>query len=88
MKTPRMRGQRWVTLRGRILHAEPLCRHCLARGHVTPADEVDHIIPLHKGGSNQRANLQPLCKPCHEDKTQADMNYRPAIGLDGWPIDE
>ena len=31
--------------------------------------EIDHIIPLAGGGSNELNNLQPLCKDCHKTKT-------------------
>lgn len=30
--------------------------------------EVDHIVPLCKGGSNDARNLQLLCKRCHGSK--------------------
>lgn len=83
----RTRGRRWRATRGRILSAEPLCRHCRARGHVTLATEVDHIKPLSQGGTDDESNLQPLCKQCHADKTAADEGWTraPAIGADGWP---
>ena len=31
--------------------------------------EIDHIIPLAAGGSNDAKNLQLLCVDCHKDKT-------------------
>jgi hypothetical protein len=31
--------------------------------------DIDHIRPLSNGGSNELDNIQPLCKPCHKDKT-------------------
>lgn len=84
----RMRGRRAVVQRQRRLRNEPLCRHCLAKGHITPATVPDHIVPLSKGGSDDEANIQCLCDPCHEAKTAKDMGYRPkqTIGPDGWPV--
>ena len=37
-----------------------------------PAAEVDHITPLTLGGTDDDANLQALCTPCHRTKTQAE----------------
>jgi 5-methylcytosine-specific restriction endonuclease McrA len=31
--------------------------------------QVDHIRPLSQGGTSNPANLQTLCKACHEKKT-------------------
>jgi 5-methylcytosine-specific restriction endonuclease McrA len=33
------------------------------------ATEVDHIIELAIGGTNTIDNVQPLCSPCHRNKT-------------------
>lgn len=50
--------------------------------------EVDHVIPLHKGGPDDDTNLQGLCGGCHKAKTATDMGYRPRIsfGAQGQPI--
>lgn len=34
--------------------------------------EIDHIIPLYKGGTNNPNNLQALCRNCHGEKTVMD----------------
>jgi 5-methylcytosine-specific restriction enzyme A len=34
--------------------------------------EIDHIIPLYKGGNNDLNNLQALCRNCHGQKTIND----------------
>ena len=44
-----------------------LNEHQLARENG--AFELDHKIPLDRGGSNERSNLQVLCLPCHDGKT-------------------
>ena len=62
-------GAAWRKLRALVLREEPLCRACALAGWVTAASEVDHIVPRKAGGSEERANLQPLCKPCHARKT-------------------
>lgn len=40
------------------------CRHCGAQTHL----EIDHIIPLAQGGTNDLSNLQTLCRPCNAKK--------------------
>jgi hypothetical protein len=67
----------------------PLCVHCLRRGVVKAAEEVDHVVALVNGGPDTDDNLQSLCVACHQVKTRTDLGVkvRPAIGLDGWPVD-
>jgi 5-methylcytosine-specific restriction protein A len=83
----RIRGRPLQRIRKRILSVEPLCVACKEQGRVTVATEVDHILALHKGGADDDTNRQPLCGPCHKAKTAQDVNPRPVIGDDGWPLD-
>lgn len=65
----------WARLRAQVIAEEPLCRHCLARGLVSPTTDVDHIINGEGDYSddNSRENLQGLCRPCHSQKTRVEM---------------
>ena len=49
------------------------CSNCLQLLDATY--EVDHIIPLYKGGDNQISNLQAMCRNCHGKKTLYDKIY-------------
>ena len=40
------------------------CAHCGGKDHL----EVDHIIPLSKGGRHDEDNFQILCKTCNLKK--------------------
>ena len=53
-----------ATIMKRFLHR---CAHCDEELHGQ-AFEIDHKQPLCDGGSNDIANLQPLCLPCHASK--------------------
>lgn len=43
------------------------CRECGATNNDTTL-EIDHIVPVAKGGSNNLSNLQTLCKACNRAK--------------------
>ena len=63
----------WKTLRANMLACEPMCVHCAARGIHKFASEVDHIVPISKGGDAfDPDNLQCLCESCHSRKTMVD----------------
>ncbi len=36
----------------------------------------DHVIPINKGGSNTKENIQPLCRPCNSKKKDDIIDYR------------
>lgn len=62
---------RWQALRKVVLNKQPLCVECMKAKRITLATVVDHIKP-HKGNEElfyDKANLQPLCKSCHDRKT-------------------
>ena len=47
------------------------CLRCSAAERL----EIDHIIPLSKGGDNAITNLQTLCKTCNSSKRDAIKSY-------------
>lgn len=55
------------------------CRHCGLDGNSfdgtdTATLQVDHILPVHKGGGGMGLwNFQLLCKSCHKQKTKQDL---------------
>lgn len=68
----RKRGRAGQRERARILAEEPLCRPCREAGRISESKEVDHIVPLSEGGSDDRSNKQGICKDCHRAKTAAE----------------
>jgi 5-methylcytosine-specific restriction protein A len=49
-----------------------ICQACKRIGRIHPASEIDHITPLHLGGTDEQSNLQALCYKCHEAKSKAE----------------
>ena len=64
-------GRDWRRLRAMYLRRNPLCADPFGihGGLPVVASEVDHIVPLSRGGGNDWDNLQSLCKSCHSRKT-------------------
>lgn len=50
------------------------CR-CLCCGE-TEKIELDHVIPVSLGGSNDVDNLQPLCRSCNSKKADRYIDFR------------
>ena len=52
-----------------------VCLCCGASGDLA----ADHVIPITKGGPNDIANIQPLCKSCNSTKgNRSSADYRSA----------
>lgn len=63
----------WRKLRVVKLEREPMCEECARLGKLTPAQMVDHIVPINKGGVGlDLDNLQSLCNACHASKSAKD----------------
>ena len=60
-------GRPWRRLKAKI-HLRDLytCQCC---GLVTMELELDHIVNVAQGGTDDESNLQSLCAPCHLKKT-------------------
>lgn len=63
----------WSRLRVQALKRDMyLCQSCLKDDRVTPAKDVDHIVPFTSVDDPRRTdidNLQSLCRSCHNAKT-------------------
>lgn len=69
----RVRGRRGQANRMAVLKRDKgLCVKCLEAGRTVAATEVDHIIPLSQGGTDEVSNKQSLCHECHLEKTTQD----------------
>ncbi|HEX8553157.1 MAG TPA: HNH endonuclease signature motif containing protein [Sphingomonas sp.] len=88
---------RWKALRLRQLAMHPTCEGCEAMGRLTPANTVDHRVPIKAGGAPFPGHdgLASLCGPCHGAKTArgveagAIRSTKPRKGCDadGKPLD-
>lgn len=59
----------WSAIRSRYARDHPYCESELHRGACVMGSDVDHIIPIVEGGTNEIINLQMLCRSCHTKKT-------------------
>lgn len=87
-RAPRLlRGRPWERKRQAVLAQDNyLCRICARKGRLTPATEVDHIIPLEAGGTDEASNLQSLCHDCHALKTTIENTGRASLRPEWLPI--
>lgn len=84
-------GHQWDKTRKAILERDRyLCQPCLRNDKPTVANQVDHITPKAKGGTDSADNLEAICDPCHKAKTARDSGkeYKPkrTTAINGWPV--
>lgn len=49
---------------GRVILYGFMCAYCVN----TPADNLDHAVPISRGGSNWPSNIYPSCARCNTEK--------------------
>lgn len=68
-------GRSWKKIRDKYVRSHPYCELCFREGKMVPVEEVHHIVPLSRGGTNDESNLMSLCRSCHE-KIHHEMGDR------------
>lgn len=69
-----------VRIRHQILERDDFrCLDCGASAATGAVLEVDHTIPISKGGSNDLSNLRTLCTDCNRGKSDRLVAYNPGV---------
>ena len=58
-------GRSWKRVRNSYIKEHPFCEECFKDGKMVLAEEVHHILPVSRGGTNEVSNLMALCQSCH-----------------------
>ncbi len=67
----------WLPDPLRIAKADYLGQHGFPTNQKTSLWEMDHIMPVHRGGGGcGLSNLQTLCSPCHRKKSNNEAHVR------------
>lgn len=69
-------GRPWRRLRLQTLERDGWlcqCEDCKKRKLPLPAHEVDHIISLSQGGTDDPSNLAAINRDCHRRKSQREV---------------
>lgn len=70
-------------LRCRVVRGDSVT--CAACGEASPASsiDVDHVVPISKGGADALNNVHAICRRCHVEKTASDGFHGAALALAG-----
>lgn len=69
----------WASKRRAQLAREPLCQYVVnGQRCMRKATDVDHVVPLSKGGADDPSNYQSLCHEHHSTKTAAESGFKRA----------
>ena len=71
----RIRGTTLQNIRRAHFQKQPLCVICLGGGRTSLATELDHVLPLHQGGTDTVGNRQGLCAQCHLEKSKTERGH-------------
>ena len=66
-------------VRERLLKIYPVCYICARPFGDGTTVELDHKIPLYKGGENRESNLRPVHKKCHTEKCREEAADRAKV---------
>ena len=83
---PGLRKHAREKLRDRWKRQQKSCAYC-----PNPADTIDHVVPLVRGGTNYEGNLAPACRRCNSSKSgYTVVEWRSGLRLPGmreaaWP---
>lgn len=74
MVTRRITGSQRQKRRFNLWIENPHCAHCGRLVDYPDGFELDHVIPLFKGGKDIIENCQVLCIECHRKKTKEELS--------------
>lgn len=82
--TERLSGRAWQRIREQVIQRDG-CVCYLCNKITRPSMiEVDHVIPLSAGGSNDLDNLRTACRRCNQAKRAGKAK---GCHADGTPMD-
>lgn len=73
----RIRGRKLQAIRLAAWTLTPCCARCGRLTEWPDGFALDHVVALVNGGKDEQGNRQVLCLPCHDLKTNEDLQRAP-----------